>query len=330
MLKMNAVIPGNSWKNGFCILCVLLGGWGAALHAAESANTASQQRGGRRGAGNAAVYKSQVTPHWFPNNNRFWYRNDLKGGAKEFILVDAENGRRQAAFDHGKLAAALAKAAGQEITADKLPFAEIEFLEEGKAVQFKAADKNWKCDLNSYDCVAITDKAAATREERLVSTFGTPVADQAPADEEEDLASSTGGEEPFPPQATQAQGRGQSGRGGARGGHGTGGGRGGFNQGPRSSPDSKWSAVIKNFNLFVRSEADGLEFPLTQDGVTNNAYGRLEWSPDSKALVAWRMEQGDYNPVYLVRSSPPGGGLAQLEERHYEQPGNKLTSTSFR
>src|SRR5262245_40656292 len=36
------------------------------------------------------VYKASVTPHWFANNTRFWYRNDLRGGGKEFILVEIE------------------------------------------------------------------------------------------------------------------------------------------------------------------------------------------------------------------------------------------------
>src|SRR5688500_5955596 len=43
------------------------------------------------------VYKAKVEPHWFANNTRFWYRNDLRGGAKEFVLVDAEAGTRKPA-----------------------------------------------------------------------------------------------------------------------------------------------------------------------------------------------------------------------------------------
>src|SRR5437667_12681514 len=49
------------------------------------------------------MYKAQITPHWFSHNTRFWYRNDLRGGAKEFIVVDAEQGTRRGAFDHQKL-----------------------------------------------------------------------------------------------------------------------------------------------------------------------------------------------------------------------------------
>src|SRR5262245_35818451 len=44
----------------------------------------TQQRGrggGRFGGRIEGVYKSQVTPNWFANNTKLWYRNDLGGGA---------------------------------------------------------------------------------------------------------------------------------------------------------------------------------------------------------------------------------------------------------
>src|SRR5215469_9528658 len=75
------------------------------------------------------VYKTRITPHWFQNDTRFWYRNDLHEGTKEFILVEAESGTRQPAFDHQQLALALSKAAGEIYEAERLPFSEIDFLD---------------------------------------------------------------------------------------------------------------------------------------------------------------------------------------------------------
>ena len=59
------------------------------------------------------VFKDSVDPHWYANNSRFWYRNDLPDGAREYIAVDVAAGKREPAFDHDKLAAALAMSAGK-------------------------------------------------------------------------------------------------------------------------------------------------------------------------------------------------------------------------
>src|SRR5262245_6307273 len=51
-----------------------------AVSTNETRTTDQQQR--RRGFGRfggtiEGMYKAQITPHWFANNTRFWYRNDL-------------------------------------------------------------------------------------------------------------------------------------------------------------------------------------------------------------------------------------------------------------
>src|SRR5262249_43211123 len=56
------------------------------------------------------------------------------------------------------------------------------------------------------------------------------------------------------------------------------------------------------------------------------AYGMLSWSPDSKALVTFRVEPGDRKEGYLIEASPRGGGRAVLRTPPYELPGDKLTS----
>jgi len=66
------------------------------------------------------VFKDRVTAHWLKDNKRFWYRNDLPENKREFIFVDTEKEVRQHAFNHERLAASLAKAANQEIQAEKL------------------------------------------------------------------------------------------------------------------------------------------------------------------------------------------------------------------
>ena len=73
----------------------------------------SSRLGAGQGGRRALSSRTEIIPHWFDDNTRFWYRNDLAAGAREFIVVDAVKGTRVPAFDHKRLAAAVAKAAGQ-------------------------------------------------------------------------------------------------------------------------------------------------------------------------------------------------------------------------
>ncbi len=95
------------------------------------------------------VFRATVTPHWFAKD-RFWYRNDLAGGGREFIVVDAAAGTRRPAFDPVRLAAALAKRSGQEIAADKLPIDRIEFAGSDGPLVFAALGRGWQLDLATY------------------------------------------------------------------------------------------------------------------------------------------------------------------------------------
>jgi hypothetical protein len=94
---------------------------GHACAAEADSPVQSPQVRSRQDEGPRRVFKDRINAHWFTGNTRFWYRNDLAGGAQEFVLVDAEKGTRVSAFDHGKLAAALSRAAGAEYAAARLP-----------------------------------------------------------------------------------------------------------------------------------------------------------------------------------------------------------------
>jgi dipeptidyl aminopeptidase/acylaminoacyl peptidase len=95
------------------------------------------------------VFKTRIEPHWFAGNAKFWYCNELPDGIREYVVVDAVHGTRQAAFDHLRLGEALAKA-GVNAAADRLKFDSLEFPVEG-AIEFQTAGKGWRCDLASYE-----------------------------------------------------------------------------------------------------------------------------------------------------------------------------------
>ena len=243
------------------------------------ASQASPQDRFQRPRNVEGYYKGQITPHWFGDNGCCWYRNDLPGKTREFILVRAGEGTRGPAFDHAKLAAALSQAAGTEYRADQLPFDSIEFTNEGKAIRFVVEQTTWTCDLASYAC-AKTEGAASP----------------APADQND-----------------ESRRFGRRGRGPGRE----------RNASP-DSPDGKWTAFIKDNNVFVRARETNAETQLSTDGAEGNAYSLLSWAPDSTVLIGWRVEPGDRKEVYLVRSSPSGAGRAVLETRPYALPGDKF------
>jgi dipeptidyl aminopeptidase/acylaminoacyl peptidase len=98
-------------------------------------------------------------PAWIGKTNRFWYRKTVRGGF-EFEVVDAAAQAKSAAFDHEKVAAALAEASKEKVDARKLPFQIISFIDEEKAIQFEAFDSRWKCNLSTY---AVTRLGAVER-----------------------------------------------------------------------------------------------------------------------------------------------------------------------
>ncbi len=274
---------------------------------ADDARPSPQQGRRNRASGpEQGVYKSIITPQWFARDAKFWYMNALRGGAREFILVDAENGVRQPAFDHAKLAASLSKTAEQEFTADRLRFTSIEFSDDGKSIKFSAAGKSWSCDLDSYKCVP-EETHASLIPARLPAIASADVRDATVAADDE--------LHPAAPQPNQNENQRQR----------PGQGRGRRGEGDRS-PDGKWDVSARDYNLCLRALPDGAEEQITRDGKEDHAYGRAEWSPDSKTLAVWQIAPGDRKLVYLTESSPPGGGRAVEHSRPYDQAGDKFTT----
>ena len=138
------------------------------------------------------VFKQRVTPHWLADGARFWYRNDLADGVREFILVNAEQGTRKPAFDLARLAESLNKAGAGKFEATRLAVDELDFDARGEVVRFRAAGKDWQCSLRDY-----TLTADAARTNRLTSPplARTPTASRRTGDETSiSFVNRTGGE----------------------------------------------------------------------------------------------------------------------------------------
>jgi dipeptidyl aminopeptidase/acylaminoacyl peptidase len=124
---------------------------------------------------NPLVYRATVRPNWLPDD-RFWYRVAVPGG-NEFVLVDPARAAKEPAFDHVRLAAALSSAAGASYTALTLPFSDLDFTADGRAVEFAAAKRRWRCDREGSACSALGTAAEAPR----AGNFGGPARTDVPS-----------------------------------------------------------------------------------------------------------------------------------------------------
>lgn len=219
------------------------------------------------------AFKLNLEAHWIAGSEKLWYRNDLAKGRKEFWVVETSTGKKTPAFDATKLAEALSHAAEKKVDPASLPFSDIDFIDEGKVVQFDAFGSGWKVDLATY----ATEKTKPRQRQRPQ------------------------GEAPWIQDTWEA------------------------NRANQKSPDGQWTARIVDHNVTVRSK-DGKEFQLTHVGSAEAYFSRLEWTPDSKRIIATRVMPGDRKPVYLLESSKPGTTRAVLHTRLYDQPGDKVDS----
>lgn len=80
------------------------------------------------------------------------------------------------------------------------------------------------------------------------------------------------------------------------------------------SPDGKWEAFIRNWNLWVREVASGNEKQLTTDGEQNFGYATdnagwrksdrpiILWSPDSRKIATQQQDERNVGEMYLVET----------------------------
>lgn len=94
---------------------------------------------------------------------------------------------------------------------------------------------------------------------------------------------------------------------------------------PVLSPDGKWTAFIKNQNIYVKEVATGKEKQLSLDGTLGNYYSAyIRWSPDSKKVASCKIRPVEKRYVYYVESSPADQLQPKLHKQEYAKPGDEL------
>lgn len=94
---------------------------------------------------------------------------------------------------------------------------------------------------------------------------------------------------------------------------------------PVKSLDSSATAYIKNYNLYIKDHATNKESQLSYDGSKGNYYSsHIQWSPDSKKIMAYKVRPGEEHKIYFVESSPKDQLQPKLQSRDYLKPGDQL------
>jgi len=94
---------------------------------------------------------------------------------------------------------------------------------------------------------------------------------------------------------------------------------------PVVSPDKKFTAFIRDYNVYIRSNEDNSEYQLSFDGGTGEYYSSyFSWSPDSRKLISNRVRPAEKHMIHYVESSPEN----QLQPKHYSyeypKPGDAI------
>ncbi len=97
-----------------------------------------------------------------------------------------------------------------------------------------------------------------------------------------------------------------------------------LNNDPVPSPDSAWTAFIKDYNVYVKDKA-GKEQQLSFDGSPGDYYSSyFSWSPDSKKLAVNKVRKNEPREIFFVESSPDSQLQPILHKRNYLKPGDAL------
>jgi dipeptidyl aminopeptidase/acylaminoacyl peptidase len=239
------------------------------------------------------VFRTGIRPTWLADE-RFWYRVTTADGS-EFILVNTAKGTRAPAFDHVKLAAALANAGGPRYDGNHLPFTEIEPSADGQSVAFNVAGKRFTCDVAGNACAEAGGAIAG--------------------------GGGGGGR----------GGRG-GGRGGRGGGGGFGGGGRAESMAPDGKravfirDNNLWVREVAG-GAEAQLTRDGIkDFGYATDNAGWQSSDRpvVVWSPDSTKIATFQQDQRGVGEMYLVNTAV---GHPTLRAWKYPLPGDPVVTT---
>lgn len=260
------------------------------------------------------VKSTSVSPNWFENSNKFWYRWEDTNGLNYFI-VDPVAKTKQPIFDLESLAMQISEITQDPFDAQHLPIQGLE-LREDKTFYFKIqskleVEKKEKAK-DKKDTTEVKQKKRPEMEKKLFHFEYNYLTQKLVEVKEEDQ------KKDFPRWAS-------------------------------ISPDSSVVVYSKNFNLYYTNmenlrkimeddkDSTVVETALTTIGTKDFAYGGnnyqgnsdtdttkrypayVNWSPDSKNFVLMRYDLSEVKELWVINST--ASPRPKLETYKYQMPG---------
>lgn len=258
------------------------------------------------------IFRSNVEPHWLPDNQRCWYRVQTGPEAWEYVLVDAASGK----ITRSQSAETLHLPAKTPVSTSSQPPSKIHpSRATGKAASIRfinqmagSVELFWvdsAGERQSYGRVhpqATRDLSTYAGHVWLVTdAIGTLLGVFEAKEEGSEIIVDGSGKQSVESPAAQAAHR------------------------PDESPDGKWRVQFDHYNVTLIETASGNSTGLTHDGSAGHSYrGPAVWSPDSQSCVVAAVAEVPRHIVTIVESSPRDQLQPKLQTYDYFKPGDEL------
>ncbi len=94
---------------------------------------------------------------------------------------------------------------------------------------------------------------------------------------------------------------------------------------PVLSPDKKWTAFVRDYNLFAKNNETGETTQLSFDGGLGLFYSSMiKWSPDSKKIMSCLYQPTQKHMINYIESSPDDQIQPKYSSIEYYKPGDAL------
>lgn len=298
------------------VLCFIFSPWTRGDERIDRALTLS-----RRTAG--GVYRDQVQPNWLAGGKAFWYRVQTGPRSQEFVLIDAQTGKRKTAAslkgldlpgDDEKQAKTEEKIRPSARTGDESALkivnkltSDIELFwinPDGEKVRYEGISAGGEREQHSYagHVWLIASKAGEQLAVVEVAATLSAIVIDGKKPPRPEIA-------PESPRRRRAGGRG-------------------------TSPDGKYRAFVENGVVQLRGIDSGKTTQLKTDLDDSPQFrDAIIWSPDSSAFVAFHCADVPRRKITIVDSSPKDQLQPKLKELDYIKPGDPLpqpTAVLFR